>query len=220
MGSHTLRLEFDGLGAARHEMPTALEKQITAGAQEFLGAHAYYFTTGRVPINVNDHNQYFQIKDIRISNGSWVATFICIIAYDLLKKYYSHLSDEVTSEAARFTKTAFKKLITMSYAAWQQHKPISEMHFNRIEPVFSDLTGNHAPIIDLSAEDGVQRRLLFERTNSSMTKMTAPIGRAATHLNMWFDNVHLDCIKEKYTEADISSALSAFRSKLRNERHY
>ena len=44
MTTHTLRLVYDGLGSTQHKMPPSLEKQITVGSQEFLGAHAYFFT--------------------------------------------------------------------------------------------------------------------------------------------------------------------------------
>jgi hypothetical protein len=75
MASHTLRLIYDGLDAGKHKMPTSLVKQFTAGAQEFLGAHAYFFTEGRIQENVNDRSPFFHIHDMRRRQESWEAIF-------------------------------------------------------------------------------------------------------------------------------------------------
>ena len=103
MASHTMRLVYDGLGATDHKMPTSLEKQITEGAQEFLGAHAYFFTEGRIPKNVSDRSKYFHIHDIRRRDGSWEAVFtieISVMAYILSLEFFKEYARELTKGLA------------------------------------------------------------------------------------------------------------------------
>jgi hypothetical protein len=74
MTTHTLKLVYDGLGATHHKMAPSLEKQITAGAQEFLGAHAYFFTEGQIPASIQDHTKRFQIVSVRARLRPWSET--------------------------------------------------------------------------------------------------------------------------------------------------
>ncbi len=197
-------------------MPTALEKQITAGAQEFLGAHAYFFTEGRIPTNVSDHSRYFHIHDVRRRDGSWEASFVIDIATEFFKEYKGELIKSLAAEAALITKVGFFYLVRHSYKSWKERRPLTERTFDRVEPVLTEHTGNRAPIFDLHAEQDKQRRRLFERANSSMSKITAPVGRAASHVDVWLNDQRLDHIERKFiSEDDISAALStSFRAKL------
>ena len=202
MQSHILRLVYDGLGATRHEMPARFEKQITAGAQEFLGAHAYFLTEGRIPKHVADHSEYSQIYDVRQRNGSWETIFTIGIAGLFFKKYFEELIDGVTVDAAAATKLVFRYLVRSSYKAWQQRRPMTDRTFDRIEPVFVAFTGNRTPIVDIEVEREMQRRLLFQRTNSSMKRITAPLGRAAAHVDIWLDDQRLDHLESRFISED------------------
>ena len=90
MATLSFRLVYDGLDATHHRMPKRLEKQIVAGTQELLGAHAYFLTEGRIPQSIMDHSKYFRIDDFRQKDGSWETITditIALIAVDFLKEY-------------------------------------------------------------------------------------------------------------------------------------
>lgn len=218
MASHTLRLVYDGLEATHHKMPTGLEKQITAGAQEFLGAHAYFFTEGRIPANVNDHSRYFHVHDFRQRDGSWEAIFaidVANVATDFVKEYVRELTKSAAVDAALATKLGFLYLVHRSYKAWQERRPLTDPVFDRVEPVLVEVQGNRAPVYGPAIECERQRRLLFDRTNSSMSKMTAPIGRSATHVDVWFDNEKLDHVQRRFvSEEEITAAVQVIRDRM------
>lgn len=215
MSSHSLRLVYDGLGATHHRMPTSLEKQITAGAQEFLGAHAYFFTEGRIPVNIGDRSKLFHIHDLRQKNGSWEAIYaidLANVASDFVIQYVRELTKDLAAEAALATKVGFLYLIHRSYKAWKERAPLRDRTFDRIAPVLPEVSGNGAPMFDTEAEHVNRRRRLFGRVNSSMSKMTAPIGRGATHLDVWLDNMPLDHIEHRfYSDEEIITALLPLR---------
>lgn len=218
MASHTLRLVYDGLEATGHKMPTSLEKQITAGAQEFLGAHAYFFTEGRIPANVNDHSRYFHVHDLRQRDGSWEAIFaidVANVATEFVKEYVRELTKSLAVDAALATKLGFLYLVHRSYKAWQERRPLTDTVFDRVEPVLVEGQGNRAPIYDPTIESERQRRLLFDRTNSSMSKLTTPIGRSATHFDVWFDNEKLDHVQRRFvSEEEITAAVQVIRDRM------
>lgn len=211
MASHTLRLVYDGLEATHHKMPTSLVKQITAGAQEFLGAHAYFFTEGRIPANVNDHSRYFRVHDLRQRDGSWEAIFaidVANVASEFVQEYVRELTKSIAVDAALATKIGFLYLIHHSYKAWQERRPLTDTMFDRVEPVLSDARGNGAPMFDPATECERQRRTLFERTNASMCKITSPLGRSATHVDIWFDDKKLDRVQRRFvSDEEIAAAL-------------
>ena len=215
MSSCTFKLVYDGLGATQHRMPTSLEKQITSGAQEFLGAHAYFFTEGRIPTNVADHSRYFHIHDFRTQRGSWEALYtldLTTIASDFILEYARELTKNAATDAAIATKVAFVYLVHRSYKAWTERKPFAERTFDRIEPVLTEVTGNGAPIYDSESERDRERKRLFDRTNSSISKMTSSLGRAATHVDLWLDQIHLGRIERRfYSDDDIETALFPIR---------
>ncbi len=213
MASHTLRLVYDGLDASRHQMPTSSVKQIVAGAQEFLGAHAYFLTEGRIPTNINDHSRHFRLHDIRQRDGSWEAHFLIDLFVD---EYLRNLTKDAARFAATGTWTVLGTLVYMSIEAWRTRRPIADQTFDRIEPTLSFSDGNREPIIDVHREREHLRRLLFERVDASMSKMTAPIGRAATHVDLWFDDRHLERIEHRFLEREITEAVRELRqAKLR-----
>jgi hypothetical protein len=218
MGSHTLRLTYEGLLAADHKMPTSLQKKITAGAQEFLGSHAYFFTEGRIPTNVNDRSQYFHIHDLRQRDGSWEAIFtidLANVATEFVKEYVRELTKNLAVEAALATKIGFLYLIHRSYKAWQERRPLTDTVFDRIEPVLVETQGNGSPLYDLAIECERQRRILFDRTDSSMSKISAPIGRTATHVDVWFDEQKLDHIQRRFiAEEEITAVVLSMREQM------
>jgi hypothetical protein len=216
MAVHKLRLVYDGMGATHHKMPPSLVKQITAGAQEFLGSHAYFFTEGRIPTNVNDHSRYFQLHDLQQRNGSWEAVYIIELvsglANDFVQEYAKELTKELARDAAAATKLGFAYLIYRSFTAWKARRPLRDDTFDRIEPVLSFSGGNGQPLFDAGLEAERQRRSLYERTDSSFAKMTAPIGRAAEHVDVWFDDTHLDrLVRRSMPEAEITDAVLHLR---------
>lgn len=221
--SLTLRLVYDGLGATHHKMPTSLEKQITAGAQEFLGAHAYFFTEGRIPTNVGDRSRYFHIHDYRQRDGSWEALFtidFSTVASEFAQEYVRELTKNMAVEAALATKIAFVWLLHRSYKSWTERTPLRDRTFDRIEPVLSDMSGNGAPIYDVEAEHQIQRTRLYDRTQSSMTKISSPIGRAASHVDIWVEDQKIDRLERRIvTEEDITAALIPLRERLYRARH-
>jgi len=211
MASHTLRLVYDGLEATDHKMPTSLEKQITSGAQEFLGAHACFFTEGRIPSNVNDHSRYFHVYDLRQRDGSWEAIFqidVANVASEFVKEYIRELTKSIAVDAALATKLGFLYLVHRSYKAWQERRALTDTLFDRREPVLSDARGNGTPTFDPAIECERQRRMLFERTNASMCKITAPLGRSATHVDIWLDDKKLDHVQRRFvSDEEIATAL-------------
>lgn len=221
--SLTLRLVYDGLGATHHKMPTSLEKQITAGAQEFLGAHAYFFTEGRIPTNVGDHSRYFHIHDYRQRDGSWEALFtidFSTVASEFAQEYVRELTKNMAVEAALATKIAFVWLLHRSYKSWTERTPLRDRTFDRIEPVLSDMSGNGAPMYDVEAEHQIQRTRLYDRTQSSMAKISSPIGRAASHVDIWVEDQKIDRLERRIvTEEDITAALIPLRERLYRARH-
>ena len=223
MTTHTFRLVYDGLGATRHKMPPSLVKQITAGAQEFLGSHAYFFTEGQIPTNVQDHSKQFQIHDWRQRDGSWEGIFVIDIgsaASEFFAQYVKELSKHLAGRAATATPQAFSYLIRRSYQSWKERRHLSETTFDRIEPVLTEATGNRAPIVDVESEGVAQRKRLYDRTYSSMMKVSAPIGRAALHVDIYFDDVLLDRIEHRfYTDEEIATALLPLREHADRHRH-
>ena len=198
-------------------MPTNYVKQITTGAQEFLGAHAYFFTEGIVPTNVNDHSNYFRIHDWRQRDGSWEAIFqidVADVATELLKQYFRELTKDLPADAATISKYGFMWLIFRSYRAWQARQPLTDQVFDRIEPVLRDTKKNGAPIFDEENDADNQRRNLLLRVDSSLTKMTSPIGRAATRVEPWFNDQRLDCIERRHiSDDDLAAAIQPLRAK-------
>ena len=215
MASLTLRLVYDGLGATHHKMPTSFEKQITAGAQEFLGAHAYFFTEGRIPANVADHSRLFNIHDLRQRDGSWEALYnidIANVATEFMTEYIRELTKSFAVDAALATKLGFMWLLHRSYKAWSQRTPMRDRTFDRVDPVFTENGGNGAPFVDTERESDAQRRRLYARTHLSMTKISSPLGRAATQVDIWVDDQKLDqLVRRIVTEEEIADALIPLR---------
>jgi hypothetical protein len=205
-------------------MPTSLEKQITADAQEFLGAHAYYLTEGRIPTNVGDHSKHLHIHDFRQRDGSWEALFtidLANVASEFLTEYVRELTKGAAIDAAIATKLGFIWLVHRSYRSWTERTPLRDKTFDRIEPVLSELSGNGAPLYDPDIRHDGQRQRLYDRTHSSMSKISSPIGRAATHVDIWLDDQKLDRVERRVvTEEDITAALLPLRERLDRQHRY
>lgn len=221
MSSHELRLVYDGLEATHHKMPTSFEKQVIAGAQEFLGSHAFFFTEGTIPTNVNDHSKHFRLHGIRQRDACWEAIFgidLNFIAPEIVQEYVSHLAKGFAKDAADLTRLAFYALIYESFKTWKNRRPLSNPVFDRIEPVFSGQSGNQAPMFDQTNEAEMQRRKLYGRVGTSMVKITAPLGRAALHVDIWFDDQKLDHMERRIVT--IEEAIAEALTPIRRERGY
>lgn len=223
MASITLRLVYNGLDATWHRMPTSFVKQITAGAQEFLGAHAYFFAEGKIPVNVLDSSRSFRIDDIRQRDGSWEALFtieLANVASEFVTEYVRAMTKDLAVEAALATKIGFVWLVHRSYKSWSERTPLRDKTFDRIEPVLADVVGNGAPIYDPEIDCNEQRQKLFDRTFSSMAKISSPIGRAADHVDIWLDDQKLDRLQRRiFTDEEIEAALFTLRNSHRKPKH-
>jgi hypothetical protein len=165
---------------------------------------------------VQDHSKFFHIHDLRVKKGSWEAIYaidLGKIAADFISEYLRELTKNLAVEAALATKLGFVYLVHRSYKAWKERCPLPDRVFDRDEAILTEALGNHAPMLGIERERDAQRRRLFERTNSSMSKVTAPIGRAATRLDIWLDDVHLDLVERRfYSDEEIAAALLPVRA--------
>lgn len=211
-----LRLRYDGLGASLGRMPPSQERQITDGAQMFLGAHAYYFTERRIPHAVMDRSVYFEINDVRIQRGSWDAYYVISLhtaaIWGLLP---DSVKDAARDVAQDFIKEQFKGFIKDSVDNWRKRKTILQHPLERIEPVLTFGAGANAPAFDFSAEEEMQRQKLFDRTDRSMSSMSRPIGYAASHCEVWIDEEQIHLINRRtMSEQDIVDGLKPLQSRL------
>ena len=193
-------------------MPTSLEKQITDGAQIFLGAHASYFIDKRVPDRIMDRTSGFQIQDMRQRQGCWIAEYDVIFA-GVAGAYLWDLGKDLAKD---YLKKTFQQLIHSSYEAWTHRCPIVGTPFERIEPVLELPAQQNVPVFDFDAEDEFQRRRLYNRVDESFSKMTAPIGRAASHVELWFDERRLGAHKRRvFTDSEITEAVLSLKQDTR-----
>jgi hypothetical protein len=155
---------------------------------------------------------------LRQRDACWEASYvidILSVASEFLSEYRKDLTKNLASDAALATKAGFLYLLHASYRAWKERRPLADTSFDRVEPVFSARTGNQAPMVDCEVERAAQRRILFERTDMSIAKMTAPIGRAALSMEIYCDDSRLDRhIRRHVSERDIAAALFPLRNRL------
>jgi hypothetical protein len=218
MANYVLRLHYDGLGAADGKMPTSFEKQITTGAQMFLGAHAYYHTERRIPNAVMDHSRHFQVHDVRYQRGSWEALYEVSFAGLVVREL---LIDAVKDTAKGVAKDAFKTLVQQSYVAWKNRRILVGSSFDNSQITLDAPGPSNTPIFDFSAEDEMQRKRLFERIDQSVSLMSSPIGTAAGNFEIWLDEYRLDRIERRiYTDQEIVDALRPLQARLSGGRRH
>lgn len=214
MTVHRLKLVYDGLDAADHHMPQSLERQVAEGLQIFAGAQVSYFVEGRVPDRIMDRTKYYQLHDFRQRPACWIAEMDISIVPDILVYGYflRHVAQgivkEIVGDAAKdIIRQALRDFFVGSIRDWKARRLITHPEFERVEPVLS-MPSVNVPVFDDHVQQEEQKRRLYARMNYAMAKITAPIHRAATHVDIWFDDVRLDHIDQRfYSDEEIMEAL-------------
>lgn len=198
MERHILSLRYDGLDAATENgIGTAGSKQVIAGAQMFLGAHAHYYLGATVPDKINDHAPGYFIRDLGRRQGSLIAEFLV------------GLATCATWEVAKY---AYNTFTLESYAAAKAGRLIEEPPFERRQPSLRGYGGMNEPVFDTTAAREYQRRRLYQRTRQSMAYMTAPLGITASVVELSLDGYHFDTLSGRQASGeDIDEWLQLFR---------
>lgn len=211
---HRLKLVYDGLDAAQHQMPQSLERQIADGMQRFVGAQLSYFVEGRVPDKIMDRTKYYQLHDFRQRPACWIAESNAVLATGVVATGYflGSVAKDVAGDLLKeFVKNAVREFFVESYTDWKNRRLITHPSFERIEPVLSMPRAN-MPFVDIHEDQEAQKRRLFARMCDAMANITAPIHRAATHVDIWFDDVLLDRVESRfYSDDEIMEALLPLR---------
>ncbi len=192
MARHYFNLRYDGLLASHHELATSASKQAVEGAQMFLGAHAHYYLTGRVPQRINDKGPGYEITDLARQAGSWEADFAI------------NLFAEGPRDAAQY---AFPVLIFDSYRAWSQGRVYREPPFERREPLLSG-----SAVSELERHQ--QQELLSRRVGQAVAHMSAAIGSSASVLELTIDDhvfAVIDGRVPRWSADEITEGVSLFR---------
>jgi hypothetical protein len=196
---HFFNLRYDGLLASHRELATSASKQAVEGTQMFLGAHAHYYLTGRVPQRVNDKGPGYEITDLARHAGSWEADFAINI-------FAEGAWDAVTY--------AFPALIYDSYRAWAQGRVYEDPPFERREPFLGHGSGPSEPSLDPVAARRLQQERLSRRVDRAIAHMTAGIGTSASVLEMTIDGhtfAVIECRVPLWSEAEVAEGVSLFR---------
>ncbi len=204
MQRHILRLRYDGLRAETGELAPSASKQVIAGAQMFLGAHAHYFTEARIPDRILDRTHSYEIGDLARRRGSWEADFALNI-----------LANGVWD----VVKFGFGLFVLQSYKAWSEGRLFEDPPYERIEPILEMRGSQNWQFIDLEAERFEQRRRLFARVSDAMALITAPNGSSSTYVEIFLDDQQLGTIERRvFAEADITAAVHSLVASRRVER--
>lgn len=207
---HKFKLVYDGLDAAENRMPQSFKNQIGEGMQRYVGAQLCYFVEGRLPNRVMGQTPYYRLHDVQERPACWIAEMditanvAALAGGFILRDVVGGLVGDALKEYAR---DAVREFFKGCFAAWRDRLLIEHPPFERIEPVLS-MPGANMPFVDDAAEQELQRRNLYRRMSDGMAHITSPIRRAATHVDVWFDDLHLDCIENRhYSDDEIESAL-------------
>lgn len=214
MAIHRLKLVYDGLAAADSRMPVSLEKQVTFGAQILLGAHAAYFTECAVPDRIMDRSRHYQLSDVRsgdvrANRFPWAAEYHLEIlglgTFDLNEVVWDLAQERIGDELVRF--------LHQSIAAWMQRRPAAASPHARLAALLDTPPSPRHPILDLDGAEAEQRHRLYQRTDEAMARITTPLGRAATGLDIWLDGELLTQFERRvFTDEDIARALSPLKA--------
>jgi hypothetical protein len=197
MARHFFRLRYDGLLASRSELAPSASKQVVEGAQMFLGAHAHYFLTGRLPERINDKGPGYEITDLARQANSWEANFAI------------HLLAEGVWDAARY---AFPMLIYDSFRAWSQGRVYEDPPIQYRDPYLGACSMPNEPSFD--PERWYQQERLHRRVGRALAHMSAGIGSSALALELTIDD-HMFAILDRrvplVSEDEVTEGLTLFR---------
>ena len=120
MERHVLTLRYDGLDASYYGgIGTSGSKQVVAGAQMLLGAHAHYYLSGAIPERINDNAPGFVVRDLGRKRGSLIAEFLVV------------LLGPAIWNAATYSYVAF---VRDSYAAVKHGRLFDDPPFDHLQP--------------------------------------------------------------------------------------
>jgi hypothetical protein len=196
MAKHILSLRYDGLDAATHHgIGTAGSKQVIGGAQILLGAHAHYYTAGRVPERVDDRGEGFKILDVGRRQGSIIFDIALLI------------TGKPIWEVAE-TQYGFDRFLAASYGAHRAGKLFDEPPHRR-----RDVPGAvNAPVPGLDYAREHERRRLLQRTQAAVGFISAPLGITASVVEVSIDGHRLDTLRARQPGgSEIHEWLQAFR---------
>lgn len=199
MVRHILKLRYDGLLASQHELAPSASRQVVPGAQEFLGAHAHYYLSGRVPDRIYEKGPGYEITDLGRHTGSWEAEFAI-----------NFLANGVW----RVVEIGFGVFLCESYRAWSEGRLYEDPTFERREPFFVRSDGGNEPFLDDFAERRHQQVRLSRRVGHSTAHLSAGIGNSASVLEMSIDDYMFAVIDRRipfYTEDEVTEGVSLFR---------
>jgi hypothetical protein len=198
MERHVLTLRYDGLDASYYGgIGTSGSKQVIAGAQMLLGAHAHYYLSGAIPDRINDNAPGFVIRDLGRKRGSLIAEFLVV------------LMTPAVWDAARYS---FSTFVLDSYAAAKDGRLFDDPPFDRLQPSLGTFDGDNEPVFDLAAAREIQQRRLYHRVRQSRAQISAPVRVTASVVELALDGYHLDTITRRaHTDEDINEALRLFR---------
>ena len=196
MTKHILSLRYDGLDAATHHgIGTAGSKQVIGGAQILLGAHAHYYSGGKVPDRVDDRGEGFKISRRRTPPG------------------LSHLRHRAADHGAgdlgrRRHALRIRAVPGGIYTAHRAGKLFKEPPHRRREVG----PGNNSPLPDLDYAREHERRRLLQRMQQAVSFISAPLGITASVLEVSIDGKRIDTIRARQPGSnDIHEWLQAFR---------
>jgi hypothetical protein len=198
MERHVLTLKYDGLDAAYYGgIGTSGSKQVVAGAQMLLGAHAHYYLSGFIPERINDNAPGFVIRDLGRKRGSLIAEFLVV------------LMTPAVWDAARYSYSAF---VVDSYTAAKDGRLFDDPPFDRLQASLATYDGGNEPVFDLAGAREVQQRRLYHRVRQSRALFSAPIRVTASVVELSLDGFHLDTMMRRVpSEDDITEGLRLFR---------
>lgn len=199
MERHVLTLKYDGLDAAYYGgIGTGGSKQVVAGAQILLGAHAHYYQSATVPDRINDSAPGFVIRDLGRKRGSLIAEFLVVLMADAVW------------DAARYSFTSF---VLESYAAAKDGRLFDGPPFDHRPATLARTDGGNEPVFDLAGESLAQRRRLLQRVRQAREHISAPIRVTASLVEMSLDGYRLDSVRSRLpSEEDINAGLQLFRA--------
>lgn len=197
MARHFLTLRFSGLLASHNELATSASKRVVEGAQMFLGAHAHYYLTGKVPQRINDKAPGYEITDLARNAESWEAEF----AINLF------------AEPGRdVDKYAFPVLIDDSYRAWANGRVYEDPPSLYRDPYFGTCAVSVDPPYDPDRRR--QQEQLYHRVGRAVAHMTVALGTSASVLELAIDGHMFAGIDQRVpfiTEEEVTEGVSAFR---------
>jgi hypothetical protein len=199
MERHVLTLRYDGLDAAYYGgIGTGGSKQVIAGAQILLGAHAHYYQSATVPDRINDNASGFVIRDLGRKRGSLIAEFLLVL-----------MADSVWDA----TKYSFTSFLLDSYAAAKDGRLFDDPPFDHPQSFLRRADGGNEPVFDVAGARVAQRRRLYQRIRQAREHISAPVRVTASLVEMSLDGYPLDRIKSRVpTEEDINEGLQLFRA--------